>query len=102
MKPMQLWDQELEAAREQIRSEAKAFVAGFPDDSPDTGSPVQRVQARRAAQSAMILRSEKGTDKTIVGPAGALRLREFRPSARVDGAMLHIHGGGWIDRRAPS
>jgi acetyl esterase len=41
------------------------------------------------------MRSEKATDRTIPGPAGPLRLREFRP-ARVDGAMLHIHGGGWM------
>jgi acetyl esterase/lipase len=42
-----------------------------------------------------VLRSDKASDRTIDGPAGALRLREFRP-AQVDGAMLHIHGGGWM------
>ena len=51
MSPMHLWDEEIDAAREQIRSEAKAFVAGFPDDGPDTGLPVERAQARRAAES---------------------------------------------------
>jgi acetyl esterase/lipase len=94
--PVKLWDEELEAAREQIRAEAKAFVAGFPADGPDTGSPTERAQARRVAESAMILRSEKGVDRTIAGPAGPLRLREFRPSEPVEGAMLHIHGGGWM------
>jgi uncharacterized protein involved in exopolysaccharide biosynthesis len=76
---MRLWDDELEAAREQIRSEAKEFIAGFPADDTTTGSLVERAQARRAAESLMIMRSEKGVDRTIAGPAGSLRLREFRP-----------------------
>ena len=92
---MRLWDDELEAAREQIRSEAKEFIAGFPADENDTGSPVERARARRAAESMMIMRSEKGVDRMIAGSAGNLRLREFRPE-RAEGAMLHIHGGGWM------
>ena len=89
-----LWDEELEAAREQIRAESKEFVGRFPPPS-DTGTVLERAHARRAAESALVLRSEKGVDRMISGSAGPLRLREFRPE-RVDGAMLHIHGGGWM------
>jgi acetyl esterase len=89
-----LWDQELEEAREQIRAESKEFVGRFPPPL-DTGTVLERAQARRAAESALVLRSEKGVDRMIAGSAGPLRLREFRPD-RVDGAMLHIHGGGWM------
>ena len=92
---MRLWDEELEAAREVIRAESKEFIAGFPPDDFNTGSPLERAQARRAAESAMVFRSDKGIDRTIAGGVGPLRLREFRPE-QVDGAMLHIHGGGWV------
>jgi acetyl esterase len=92
---MRLWDDELEAARPQIRAESMAFVAGFPAPEADTGSPVERAQARRTAESAMVFRASSGSDRTIPGPAGDLRLREFRPEAP-EGAMLHIHGGGWM------
>jgi len=92
---MRLWDEELEAAREQIRAESKAFIGGFPAPVADAGSPEERARARRAAEATMILPSDKGADRFIDGPAGPLRLREFRPP-RADGAMLHIHGGGWM------
>jgi acetyl esterase/lipase len=92
---MKLWDDELEAAREVIRRERDEFLAGVPRMPVPSEVDAGWVEARRAAQSAMVLRSEKGADRTIAGPAGPLRLREFRPS-RPAGVMLHIHGGGWM------
>jgi len=91
---MRLWDDELEAARPQIRAESEEFVGRFPNEA-ETGSVLERAQARRAAESALIMRSDKGVDRMIPGPAGDLRIREFRPE-RAEGAMLHIHGGGWM------
>jgi acetyl esterase len=92
---MRLWDDELEAARGKIREEAKDFVAGFPNADPGTGSPLERARAMRDSESRSVLRSAKAIDRVVEGPAGSLRLREFRPE-RADGAMLHVHGGGWV------
>jgi acetyl esterase len=92
---MKLWDDDLEEARPTIRTESEEFVGRMSSPGPDTGSVEQRVAARRDAESAWVLRSDNGTDRTITGNGGAIRLREFRPE-KVDGAMLHIHGGGWM------
>lgn len=92
---MKLWDEDLEAVREAIRAESKDFVAQFPRSEDETGSVLERARARRETESALVIRSDKAVDRTIAGPRGPLRLREFRPE-RIDGAMLHIHGGGWM------
>jgi len=92
---MRLWDEELEAAREAIGGETRAFIGSFPSTDLRTGSVLDQARARRAAESALVMRSEKATDRMIDGPVGPLRLREFRPE-QVNGAMLHIHGGGWM------
>jgi len=93
--PMRLWDDELEAAREKIRAETKDFVSTFPRGDSGTGTPHERAEAMRKAESQLVLRSEKGVDRVVDGPSGPIRLREFRPAAP-KGAMLHIHGGGWV------
>ena len=59
----QLWDEELEAARETIRAESKEFVGRFPP-AVTTGTVLQQAQARRAAESALVLRSDKGVDRS--------------------------------------
>lgn len=92
---MRLWDQELEAGRSRIRAEAKTFIESFPTVDDRTMPPLERVRSRRAAESALVLRSHKGTDRVVPGARGPVGLREFRP-ARVEGVMLHIHGGGWM------
>ena len=92
---MKLWDEEMDSARELIRAESLQFIGGFPARGPDTGSVLERARARRAVDSALVLRSDRGIDRVVTGPAGPLRLREFRPE-RAAGAMLHIHGGGWM------
>ena len=92
---MRLWDDELEQARDKIRAEAAEFLSGVPRIPVPAEVSPEWVEARRAAEAAMMLKSEKGTERTISGPARPLRLREFRPP-RPAGAMLHIHGGGWM------
>ncbi len=37
-----------------------------------------------------------GVDRTIDGPAGPLRLRQFLPEGTPRCAFLHLHGGGWV------
>ncbi|HLX87730.1 MAG TPA: alpha/beta hydrolase [Acidimicrobiales bacterium] len=89
-----LWDDEIDAAREKIRAEAREFVLGMPSGDPNTGSFEERAASMRSAESSLVLRSDMAVDRTIDGPAGPMRLREFRPE-KASGAMLHIHGGGW-------
>jgi acetyl esterase/lipase len=89
-----LWDDQLEAARPQLREEADAFIAAFTEPD-DPGLPIpERVAKHRAAHNSRVLRSEMGVDREIAGPAGRLRLRTFVPD-EVDAVFLHIHGGGF-------
>jgi acetyl esterase len=90
-----LWDDELEASREKIRSEAQEFMQSLPDRDPGTGSPAERAQAMRKADEALVLRSDRAVERTIEGPGGPLTLREFRPE-QSRGVLLHFHGGGWL------
>ena len=92
---MALWNQELEAARATIRDEGRQFVDRFPSPDPGVGSALDQARARREAEAAMVVRSERGRDRTVEGRQGPVRLREFRPG-QVEGVMLHIHGGGWM------
>lgn len=81
--------------RERIREESARFVAGMPRTPiPHEGEVVDPawVQARREAE--LILPAESGRDRTIAGPAGPMRIRQFHPP-EPRGVMLHIHGGGW-------
>ena len=93
--PVRLWDDEIETAREKIRAEAKDFIGSFPSGDPGSGTPHERAEAMRKAESRLVLRSDKAVDRVVEGPGGPIRLREFRPT-HAKGAMLHIHGGGWV------
>ncbi len=94
---MALWD-EVEGARDKIRTEAQDFIRQFPDGDPGAGTPQDRATAMRKAEAAMILRSDQAVDRIIEGPTGPLTVREFRPR-HPKGVMLHFHGGGWVTGR---
>ena len=96
---MRLWDDEIEALRPAIESEAPQFIQGFLGNRPGPEvhlSRAERVARHRAGMEAMTFPSDAGRDRTIAGPGGPLRLRVFRPDGPARAAMLHIHGGGWV------
>jgi acetyl esterase/lipase len=93
---VKLWDDELDALRPQLRDEAVTFLATYappPDDASQ--SIAARVATQRAWEVQGSAESDRAVDRTIPGPAGPIRLRTLVPD-RVDGVLLHIHGGGFI------
>jgi acetyl esterase/lipase len=96
---MRLWDDEMEAARPQLREESATFLASFPrDDSGPDASVEDRLASLRGARFDAGEPSKRAVDRTIDGPGGPLRLRTFVPASggTPDGVFLHIHGGGWM------
>jgi len=90
-----LWDEEFERLRPTLREEADAFLADFNLSAPDDMPLDEWLAALRDRHLSGVPPSEKAVDRTIAGPAGALRLRTFVPET-VDAVMLHIHGGGFV------
>lgn len=93
---MDLWDDELEALRPTLRDEAAEMFRTWPSADEDRDKPpAERIAAQRAARGAAVMLDESAIEREIPGPAGPIRLRTFVPD-RVDGVLLHFHGGGWI------
>jgi acetyl esterase len=92
---VRLWEDDLEQARPKIRAESREFIERMGGTEQTAGPVETRVRSLRSSESAWVVRSERGSDRTITGPGGPLRLREFRPE-QIEGVMLHIHGGGWV------
>src|SRR5262245_46059721 len=91
---MQLWDDELEALRPQLREETAAFIAAFTRAAPGSDSVDEFVREHRRS-STLGEPSARAVDRTIDGPAGPIRLRTFVPD-QPDGVLFHIHGGAWL------
>jgi acetyl esterase/lipase len=88
---------------EAMSAEMRALVAALeqgPSPSADLPrTPEQLALARKAPWERFGLpdyRSPLAQVLEIPGPAGPLALRVFRPRGRPRGALLHIHGGGWV------
>ncbi|MFO7591558.1 MAG: alpha/beta hydrolase [Acidimicrobiia bacterium] len=93
---MRLWDDELEALRPTLRDECAQMLRTWPRADEDRDKPpAERIAAQRAARNTMVVVDESAVEREIPGPAGPIRLRTFVPE-RVDGVLLHFHGGGWI------
>jgi acetyl esterase len=93
---MRLWDDELEALRPTLRDEFAQMLRTWPRADEDRDKPpAERIAAQRAARNTMVVVDESAVEREIPGPAGPIRLRTFVPE-RVDGVLLHFHGGGWI------
>lgn len=83
--------------------EVLAFNASIEDSTRDlpkvweVGAELAR-RARDEGKSVFgpVVLSDRATEMSIPGPAGALGLRVFRPAGPASGVLLHIHGGGWV------
>jgi acetyl esterase/lipase len=93
---VRLWDDELELLRPRFREEAATFISSFPRQETDstTLSVDDRVSAQRQSEFGGAP-SDHGVDRSIAGPAGAIRLRTFT-AERPDAVLFHIHGGAWL------
>ena len=97
---MKLWDDKIEALREEARS-LLPFLEGVGPEPAGTAvspDPLVRAQAMRDAMAAMSTAepSAMAQDRTIPGPAGDIPIRVFAPEGRARGLFLHLHGGGWV------
>jgi acetyl esterase len=87
----------------QASAELRAVVAAIADFPQDDSAPEPTVEAAVAARKQfsdgpfqLAPVSERAEERTIPGPAGLLTLRIIMPRGEIQGAMLHIHGGGWV------
>ena len=92
---MELWDEELESMRDQIRTEASALLERYSVWQRDhAAAPVLDIAAQRQALASINVVSADAHDRIIAGPSGPLRLRTSVPDV-VNAVFLHIHGGGF-------
>jgi acetyl esterase/lipase len=80
----------------EFNKQLAATLAAIPsadevDDPPRTRA--ERARGEGAFPAPVIL--PQGRDRTISGRAAPIPVRVFTPPT-VDGAYLHIHGGGWV------
>ncbi len=85
-----------------ISEETRAFNAEL-EAALAAAAPVVQLtppEVRAAREAGLgpfgeIVRSDRAVDRTIPGPAGPMRLRQFLPPGDPAAVYLHVHGGGW-------
>jgi len=91
-------------ASEELRGVIAVVEEALPRPVPQPATPEAAAEARKAFDEGPLFTlaapSPRAEERDIPGPAGPLAVRIFRPRGAARGAMLHIHGGGWVVGRA--
>ena len=70
-------------------------MAGIPSASEREPAAIRAERAAGGGAFGPIIKLDDAEERTIEGPRGTITLRTLVPPT-VDGAYLHIHGGGWV------
>jgi acetyl esterase len=98
---VQLWNDQLEELRPQLRAEAAAMIAEW-GDAPEDATDAERVIYSRTAENfAAPALDPLAETRRVTGPRGGdVGVRIIRPAGQARGVLLHIHGGGWVSGNA--
>jgi acetyl esterase/lipase len=87
--------EELLTESRQLNATIEQLLAGAPSVHTVDHTVTRRQRAEGSALFPAPVHLPEGQDRTIPGRHGPVGLRLFVPE-KVDGAYLHIHGGGWV------
>jgi len=87
-------------ASDKMRSLVEIIEKSMPAATSRPASVASAQEARREfeEQGAFMLGepSERAEERTLPGASQPVPVRIFRPEGEVRGALLHLHGGGWV------
>ena len=98
---LRLWDDGLQAHREEARALLPALAAYAAGEADLPEEPLARARAMRARLAAFASGnvSAMAQEITVPGPAGPIPVRLFVPE-QPRALFLHLHGGGWASGSA--